>query len=524
MKHLILREAKAVYIEYQRQLWDCGTAAKFTTVPTRQDHFHQFGPLGLYFLDLVDTSYASMGSNSPASESTPLLSSAHWHQLETVLREQNDVRVLLIVSECPVVADSPIDAAVKAKHIHCSHIKDTWSFHKDECLHLLDLIFAWKSAIPGRQAIFMCGGSRYGFTSTIYDTNAERHVSKETAGDLDAAAELLIAKTKLQHAVRQIVVGPVAAPPSEFFSEIEGTIDDPDVKGDARYTFVHGPISAVEHQFGIVRVDAQAIASSGVHGDMPSSVIKYRIRDRLLLHREARTKGLDIAMRKVPRWLAGTLEAEEEHHRTREERLVKETADMKRMAELTTIERKIEEELTAGVASVIEASSLEDDGNESKPEEPREVDSKLKAEFVGSKNDLAAGGLMGGITPEAALEVAKVRGEFIHSSFEKGVRRVYLRYAEENVGVEVDELILVLKNFFHKEARPSLKDAFPSPSDKRSCNTLIHLICQYALERREAAAAAVDGTSRAPIPLREMLSLVKLVFEGAAVLKPSIST
>ena len=70
---------------------------------------------------------------------------------------------------------------------------------------------------------------------------------------------------------------------------------------------------------------------------------------------------------------------------------------MKRMAELTTIERKIEEELTAGVASVIEASSLEDDGNESKPEEPRDVDSKLKAEFVGSKNDLL-GGLMGGIT------------------------------------------------------------------------------------------------------------------------------
>ena len=179
-------------IEYQGS---CGIAGQplNTTVPTRQDHFHQFGPLGLYFRPCRHL-VCVHGKQFPRKRKHPLLSSAHWHQLETVLREQNDVRVLLIVSECPVVADSPIDAAVKAKHIHCSHIKDTWSFHKDGAFTcLISFLHGNPPFRGGRQ--FLCAEDRGMGSPTIYDTNAERHVSKETAGDLDAAAELLIAKT-----------------------------------------------------------------------------------------------------------------------------------------------------------------------------------------------------------------------------------------------------------------------------------------------------------------------------------------
>lgn len=95
----------------------------------------------------------------PVYEQTPdcpKLPAKVWDALDlAVMRDAVSVKVLLAVTDEPIIDNGPLDA-----HSRSSldpNVKYSWAYHTDECTRLLDLIFAWQVEKSGRAAGFLCG-------------------------------------------------------------------------------------------------------------------------------------------------------------------------------------------------------------------------------------------------------------------------------------------------------------------------------------------------------------------------------
>jgi len=172
-----------------------------------------------------------------------MLGSFQWAQLsETIQVQTESIRTIIIASDVPVVDDSCHDAKSKSQHsVFHKDMVSRWPFHEEECLKLLDLLFAWKDESTERNMYIIAGHSQCSFRTAI------------TMRD-----------SRYDHVIHQICVAPFSGhvPLLDTLPfEEEGNVELMELVGDQlrepKYKFKHTPLSGCvsEQAFGILTLE-----------------------------------------------------------------------------------------------------------------------------------------------------------------------------------------------------------------------------------------------------------------------------
>ncbi|GMH50847.1 hypothetical protein TL16_g00884 [Triparma laevis f. inornata] len=215
-----------VYREYQRQLWDpdgiadapmlgCSSADPDTQGNNGEWHFHQWGGVGVFCMDVKDTKLWKTRSGGKESD-MPLISDEQWRCFSDAMTVES-LTQLVICCEVPFVSDSIGDARYKATDPQHSHLVEHWPYHGSELLRLLNGLFEWRQGQGGRaEVMLICGGISVGVDS-------------------------LLKHSSLGSEIRQIITGPAAAEPeSDLWAERTGVLD-------GSISYEHGPVTLVNN-------------------------------------------------------------------------------------------------------------------------------------------------------------------------------------------------------------------------------------------------------------------------------------
>jgi len=172
-------------------------------------HFHVWGPLGVFCLDVKESRIWKGRTGANASDS-PLLSDEQWRCFSDALATEN-LNTIVLTCEVPFIDDSIGDARYKATDPSHGHLDMHWPFHGSELLRLLNGLFDWKHAEKGREVVLIGGGINVGVDTLI------RHSG---GGD----------------EIRQFIVGPAASTPeTDLWAERTGSLDE-------NITYEHGKV------------------------------------------------------------------------------------------------------------------------------------------------------------------------------------------------------------------------------------------------------------------------------------------
>ena len=216
-KRTLRRLVEQVYREYQRQLWDpegVADAAQFGCSSTNSGnngewHFHTWGPVGVFCMDVKETRLWK-GRTGAMDSDTALINDQQWKCFGDALG-MKAISTLVVCCEVPFVDDSIGDARYKATDPSHSYLVEHWPYHGSEILRLLNGLFEWKGAEPGRDVLLVSGGIMVGVDSLI----------KHEGLGID---------------IRQIITGPAAATPAtDLWAERTGMLSD-------TITYEHGPV------------------------------------------------------------------------------------------------------------------------------------------------------------------------------------------------------------------------------------------------------------------------------------------
>ena len=158
----VLKLGKDVYREYQRQLWDDGTA--LASDGYREFHAHRFGNMGVIFLD-------QRGGREDASVcAEPYLGTVQWTQLRRLLITDtsfSSVSVLVVAMALPLVLLS--ERLTRFASVLIPDVRDQWSYspYRGERLQILSLLKDWQSARSDRRVILVTGDAHVGVVSDI---------------------------------------------------------------------------------------------------------------------------------------------------------------------------------------------------------------------------------------------------------------------------------------------------------------------------------------------------------------------
>eukprot|EP00927_Polykrikos_kofoidii_P070841 TRINITY_DN67219_c0_g1_i1.p1 TRINITY_DN67219_c0_g1~~TRINITY_DN67219_c0_g1_i1.p1 ORF type:complete len:564 (+),score=83.67 TRINITY_DN67219_c0_g1_i1:85-1776(+) len=162
-----LKAALRCYRMYQRQLWDplCEGNMPRPREPLEEWQFRALGRVGVF---LIDTRGSRITSAGRVVEG-PLLTD---RQRADITKALNTPGLLgfIVGSELPLIVESPAEITQMLSYDpNRTYLTDHWAYRRDELEWLLEAVFDWRSAVPGREALFLSGGLNCGVESTIHD-------------------------------------------------------------------------------------------------------------------------------------------------------------------------------------------------------------------------------------------------------------------------------------------------------------------------------------------------------------------
>lgn len=317
---VLLRLAREVYREYQRQLWDAEAMGEATWSPLEgrggvsERVIVKWGPVGLILLDTFGARLGASGHVLHNVES--LLSEQHWREVAAALADP-ELRVVCVASPTVVLDDSPDDAVLKAIHPSKALLRNRWPFHRTDLERLLRTLFAWKTqstveinntTVSTRDVMLVSGGSTCGAMTNITDAS-------------------------LRSTIRQVTPPPITDQPTVPECEKRGHIDAADTM-----SYIHNFQSG--RGFGLVRLQVKRGEVEGGNGSATCSV--YVPDD------SADVFGLSQKMMRLPSWVKSALD----EAYARDE-------DDEEMMEIIAAEAKAAETKAGGGASVLGSGAME---------------------------------------------------------------------------------------------------------------------------------------------------------------------
>lgn len=188
-----LKAAMRGYRMYQRQLWDPVGEGNMPRPrePIEEWQFRTFGPLGVF---LVDTRGSRITSTGRVVEGA-LLTERQRADINKALATPG-LLGLIVGSELPLVVESPAEIkAMLSYDPSRTFLKDHWGHNLEELEWLLESVFDWRSAVPGREALFLSGGLNCGVESTIHDKKTGAVIQHVTTSPLTSFASPFDAET-----------------------------------------------------------------------------------------------------------------------------------------------------------------------------------------------------------------------------------------------------------------------------------------------------------------------------------------
>ncbi|CAK8998445.1 Hypothetical protein SCF082_LOCUS5653 [Durusdinium trenchii] len=168
-----------------------------------------------------------------------MLTTKQWRRVDQAVQtDAQDLKTLIVAMDRPLVDDAPTDALHKAAAD--PSVTEGWPFHRDECVRLIDLLFAWKAQLPGRDVMVVCGSASVSFESMITHQLMEPRMS-----------------------ISQTCVGPISGAVNVHESELPfaltGTVDQVAMSTESsqeiqnpHYEFKHRPSLLGQNGFGIL--------------------------------------------------------------------------------------------------------------------------------------------------------------------------------------------------------------------------------------------------------------------------------
>ena len=212
---LISKYVRIAFWEYQRQLYDadCATGIKSAlsrlegdlvnvrleskeekhndsaapsqnhTLPTHEAHFHQYGRIGVLFLDLYSSRALETGEFNP---NTNILNAK---QIEFVMKalQIEDLNGILVCMDTNYTGRI-ISGVEKEKHAVATGL-DTWSLNEKVFMQLVQMLYEWNAKKNGRNVQLLSGSNGVG-----------------------PSGQGLFEDVKTRRVLHQVVVGPMNGP------------------------------------------------------------------------------------------------------------------------------------------------------------------------------------------------------------------------------------------------------------------------------------------------------------------------
>lgn len=203
----LVQRAMSTYRMYQRQLWDPNCGGIEDQKEVEEWHFHKYGAIGIFMLDLRGNRIDPAGTRRSGS----LISKKQQNALERAFQEP-DLRFMLLCSEVPFVWERP--EIIREKAARLGFLKDHWPYNLEELTWLLDLCFKWKAASAARDVLLLGGDLHVSIYSVIYDK-------------------------VLENSIRCLTTSPVSNTVARFYANQEGEIN-------SRFAYRHEPVLGMQ--------------------------------------------------------------------------------------------------------------------------------------------------------------------------------------------------------------------------------------------------------------------------------------
>ena len=122
-------------------------------------HFHQYGSLGVFFIDMRGDRITSRGIKKDGV----IMSQEQFKALESAL--VNDDISCMIIAAKPFVTDTP--AAVKKAAGKIFFSEGHWAYNVETTSKLFDMCFDWKAGKQGREVTLIGGDVHVGYTTRL---------------------------------------------------------------------------------------------------------------------------------------------------------------------------------------------------------------------------------------------------------------------------------------------------------------------------------------------------------------------
>lgn len=201
--------AMRVYTEFQRQLWDptCEGILPQESDPSKLDtnmeewHFHQFGKLGIFLIDMRGNRITCGGIVKPTRK---LMSDRQIEALKDAFNTEG-ISCMLVCSEIPFVTSEPSRVQANAKKFE--FLEGHWCHDEQGTGALFDMCFDWKAKKEGRQVVLIGGDVHIGFVTDLVCN-------------------------KSNSSIQCITTSPITNHVCEFYEQMEGDFNE-------RYHFKH---------------------------------------------------------------------------------------------------------------------------------------------------------------------------------------------------------------------------------------------------------------------------------------------
>ena len=153
---LLCALARQVFREYQRALWDPNP---LTPAEPGEWHVQQWGGVAMFVADEQTNRLPDGGFQ----RHRPPWCARQWQALQRAL-DNPCTKTLCVATETPPVTHSP---HVLAAGPRTATALMSWEGHSDDAVRLYGMLWAWKQAQPGREAVVVCGSTTCGVSTVL---------------------------------------------------------------------------------------------------------------------------------------------------------------------------------------------------------------------------------------------------------------------------------------------------------------------------------------------------------------------
>lgn len=201
-----LTVAMRVYNMYQASLWNPEIVTDQAALQELQVmeawHFHQYGPCGVFMIDMRGNRIQPNGVLRPG---LPKILSERQREALKAAFESDGLQCMLVCAEIPFIDEGPNGIQEKAEKL--PFLKDHWTHDVEELTWLLDLCFTWKASKPMREVLLL-------------------------GGDIHVSVDTIISDDKTGLTLRQVTTSPITNRATPFFPQLEGRLNE-------RYSWKH---------------------------------------------------------------------------------------------------------------------------------------------------------------------------------------------------------------------------------------------------------------------------------------------